>query len=275
MLSSRISSAPDSDRLGALRRGCPPRPRPRAPEASSLHQLDRPCLDRSGRLDVVVLDQCRIRQPHPVVLTAPTADGVLLQRAAAPASSCGCRGSAPWCPSTASTQRRVRVATPDRWQSRFSAVRSAVSRSRTGPVASSARRPAVPRAIGGVLLDFQPSGAGERRTRMRPPPARRPRRRRAGPGRRPSWSGPTVAGVVMSAPSARSSASARPTTCATVAGLRPASASACSTAGSIFTRSSGTASYGPRSLAQVVGNDAAVRAQPQFQVPDQASSRSG
>ncbi len=36
-------------------------------------------------------------------------------------------------PSTASTHRRVAVATPERWHSRFSAVRSAVSRARTGP----------------------------------------------------------------------------------------------------------------------------------------------
>ena len=36
-------------------------------------------------------------------------------------------------PRMVSVQIRVRVATPDRWVSRFSAVRSAVSRSRTGP----------------------------------------------------------------------------------------------------------------------------------------------
>ena len=44
-------------------------------------------------------------------------------------------------PDTASVHSRVRVATPDRWVSRLSAVRSAVSRSRTGPVAVSSTSP--------------------------------------------------------------------------------------------------------------------------------------
>ena len=49
-------------------------------------------------------------------------------------------------PSIASTQRRVRVATPDRWPSRFRAVRSAVSRSRIGPVTVASTSPGVTRA---------------------------------------------------------------------------------------------------------------------------------
>ena len=44
-------------------------------------------------------------------------------------------------PRMVSVQIRVRVATPDRWVSRFSAVRSAVSRSRTGPAALSSTSP--------------------------------------------------------------------------------------------------------------------------------------
>ena len=45
-------------------------------------------------------------------------------------------------PATASTQARVAVAIPDRWHTRFSAVRSAVSRPRTGARTASATSPA-------------------------------------------------------------------------------------------------------------------------------------
>ena len=49
-------------------------------------------------------------------------------------------------PSTASTQARVAVATPERWQTRLSAVRSAVSRPRTGARTASATSPAASRS---------------------------------------------------------------------------------------------------------------------------------
>ena len=45
-------------------------------------------------------------------------------------------------PATAATQRAVTVAMPDRWQRKFSAVRSAVSSPRTGPRRTIAGRPA-------------------------------------------------------------------------------------------------------------------------------------
>ena len=54
-------------------------------------------------------------------------------------------------PATASTQAAVAVATPDRWQSRFSAVRSAVSSPRTGPRTRSAGSPAASRVPSGRM----------------------------------------------------------------------------------------------------------------------------
>ncbi len=91
--------------------------------------------------DVVVLDERRVGEPHAVVGAAAAAHGVLLQRPQARAGLAGVE-DARSVPSTSSTQRRVTVATPDRWQSRFSAVRSAVSNARTSARADSRTSPA-------------------------------------------------------------------------------------------------------------------------------------
>ena len=82
-------------------------------------------------------------------------------------------------PATASTQWRVSVATPDRWPTRLSAVRSAVSSARVGPV-DGEHRPA--RLGGGAVvgvqrdLDRRPTDQVEDRGRDRDPGqhARRP-----------------------------------------------------------------------------------------------------
>ena len=57
-------------------------------------------------------------------------------------------------PSSASAHRRVSVATPDRWHSRLSAVRSAVSSDRVGAVTRATSSPgADPVAVGDEVLD--------------------------------------------------------------------------------------------------------------------------
>ena len=81
---------------------------------------------------------------------AAAAHRVLLQRPQPRHASCGCRGSARRCPrprrpSAGSAWRRR-----DRWPSRFSAVRSAVSRSRTGPRTVASTSPGSTRAPSAV-----------------------------------------------------------------------------------------------------------------------------
>jgi hypothetical protein len=68
-------------------------------------------------------------------------------------------------PSTASTQRRVAVATPERWQSRLSAVRSAVSRPRTGARTTSAGSPGTSREPSGNAESTSNPGTTSSRTR--------------------------------------------------------------------------------------------------------------
>ena len=70
----------------------------------------------AGREHVVVLDHRHVAEAEPVVDPAAAAHGVLLQRAAARAASCGCRSTRALVPSSASTQREVAVATPERWR---------------------------------------------------------------------------------------------------------------------------------------------------------------
>ncbi len=128
-------------------------------------------------------------------------------------------------PSTASTQRRVSVATPDRWQSRLSALRSAVSRARTGPRATRTASPTAAR---------RPSDVG---SSARPPttsstaiatgiPATTPAARGTNAAT-PRRSAGTVATEVTSTPPARSSASVRRASSSTAATSRPAAVSAC------------------------------------------------
>jgi hypothetical protein len=92
-------------------------------------------------------------------------------------------------PATASTQAAVAVATPDRWQSRFSAVRSAVRKLRTGarttraasPAASrspSARRASTGRPPSPRTASSTARAAGTRHTRA--PGRRTPRRHGVG-----------------------------------------------------------------------------------------------
>ena len=82
--------------------------------------------------EVVVLDQHEIGQRTAVVHAATGAHRRLLERRAARAASCGC-------PRSACGRRRrrrtgaSRYATPERWQRKFSAVRSPVSTERSGP----------------------------------------------------------------------------------------------------------------------------------------------
>jgi hypothetical protein len=54
-------------------------------------------------------------------------------------------------PATAATQAAVAVAIPDRWQRKFSAVRSAVSSPRTGPRTIIAGRPGISSPPSSVL----------------------------------------------------------------------------------------------------------------------------
>ena len=137
----------------------------------------------AGGDHVVVLDQRGVRQRHPVVGAAAAAHRVLLQRAQARQSSCGCPGRSRRCRRPRRPSGRSAVATPERWQSRFSAVRSADSSARVGPVtvpSTSPRRDPVAVRRGPRSARRRPP----RRRRRRPPGGRRARRPRGPPGRR-------------------------------------------------------------------------------------------
>ena len=81
----------------------------------------------AGRGDVVVLDQGRVAERHAVVDAAAAADGVLLQRPQARRGLAGVADRGAGARRRRPTHCRVSVATPERWPTRFRAVRSAVS----------------------------------------------------------------------------------------------------------------------------------------------------
>ena len=175
MLSSRTRSAPAVERLGAPGRACRTSTSTGSP-GNVARTASNAARDPAGRDDVVVLDQRRVRQRHPVVDAAAAAHRVLLQRAQPGRRLAGVADRGAGAGDRVDPARGSAVATPDRWQSRFSAVRSAVSRSRVGPVDGQQhvarrdprRRPATPR----VDVGAAPS-ADDRRTRPRRPAARR------------------------------------------------------------------------------------------------------
>ncbi len=122
----------------------------------------------------------------------------------------------------ASAQRRVSVATPDRWQSRLSIVRSAVSRPRTRPVTASTLSPGCTRAPSLPMRSTakSPSVATSSTARATGSPASTPACR----GRAsavPSRSKGTVATLVTSTPPSRSSSSAARASAKTETGSRP------------------------------------------------------
>ena len=85
--------------------------------------------------EVVVLDEDGVGQAAPVVGAPAGPDRRLLQGPEARAVSCGCRRiAARLRRRRRRRRRRVRVATPDRWPRKLSAVRSPVSTDRSGPV---------------------------------------------------------------------------------------------------------------------------------------------
>ena len=180
--------------LRLARRARPPPPRP--PASATWFSLIRIASSRPMRW----LLRRRRRRPRPS--RAP----------AAPASSCGCRGSSRRCPSTASTKRAVSVATPDRWPRKLSAVRSrGEQRSRRAgderDVARARRRATRPRGASGsklcgARLAKDLGGDVEPEEDARLPSGRSARRRPASAG--------TIASEVTS-PAPTSSASARAT----------------------------------------------------------------
>ncbi len=136
-------------------RRCRTRPRPATPGNAARTGREGGCATPPAASDVVVLHQRGVRQPHPVVDAAAAAHRVLLQRAQPRAWSCGCRGLGARCPPRR-RPRRGSVATPDRWQSRLSAVRSAVSSVRTGRWPSSTTSPAAdPVAVAATRIDVR------------------------------------------------------------------------------------------------------------------------
>ena len=76
-------------------------------------------------IDVVVLDQRGVAEAHPLVVPAAAAHRVLLQRAQARGGLAGVQHGRPGALDLVDPAARVSVATPERWQARFSAVRSA------------------------------------------------------------------------------------------------------------------------------------------------------
>ena len=137
--------------------------------------------------EVVVLDEHGVGERARWLVAAAGAHRRLLEGPQARAWSCGCRGPdrrvgrrGP-----ASTKRRVRVATPERWQRKLSAVRSAVRIERSGPVTSTTSRPAASVvAVGRHASRPRPSGRPRRKVSVaqaRPAstPSARARARRA------------------------------------------------------------------------------------------------
>ena len=147
MLSSSTIVAPGRDRLLAPARRGRTRPRPCVPATRAGARCDRVGDAEAG--EVVVLDQHEVGQRAAVVHAAPGAHRRLLDRAQPGQRLAGvpdpCRRSP-----AASTNRRVSVATPDRWHRKLSAVRS--------PVSTERKRPATPR---------RPWCRGRRRRRRR------------------------------------------------------------------------------------------------------------
>ena len=131
----------------------------------------------AGGDHVVVLDHRPVGEAEAVVDAAAAAHGVLLQARGRSAASCGCRAPAPGCRRARATQAAVAVATPERCEAKFSAVRSAVSSPRPGPDRASRRRPAPTRV---------PSATRSATDRRRPARSRRRARRRRGPATTPA-----------------------------------------------------------------------------------------
>ena len=178
---SSRKSAPAVDRLHA------PRPTVVTSTCTGTSGNARPdrrkaARDAAGREHVVVLDHGDVVQAHPLVGAAAGPHRVLLQRAQARAWSCGCPAPCAWCRPARRPRRRVWVATPDIRQSRFSAVRSAVSSARVGPVDGGQHVAAAhPVAVGGdrrhldvgrPALDGQSNTAGATASPATTPSAR-------------------------------------------------------------------------------------------------------
>jgi hypothetical protein len=85
----------------------------------------------AGRDDVVVLDHRPVARLNRW-LTPPPQRTAYFWRARQPAASCGCRAPGPGALEGVDPGA-VAVATPERWQAKLSAVRSAVSSPRVGP----------------------------------------------------------------------------------------------------------------------------------------------
>ena len=119
-------------------------------------------------------------------------------------------------PSSASAHCAVAVATPDRWHSRLSAVRSAVSRSRVRPVTVSRTSPRETRAPSPVTtaISASPSDTMSNTAAATGTPAVTPvpRATRSIVER---WSAGTVAAEVTSTPPSRSSATVARTSAST------------------------------------------------------------
>ena len=233
MLSSSTRSAPAVEHLARPARRVSHSTSTGTPGNALAHRLERR-RDAAGRDDVVVLDQRGVGQRHAVVDAAAAAHRVLLQRPQARAWSCGCRGCARRCRRPRRPSARVSVATPDRWHSRLSAVRSAVSSVAHRAVglehrvaratAGRRRRPSAPQLDAGH--DDVEDGHRDRRGR------RRRRRRGARTRAMPRRSAGTVATLVTSlaAVEVLGDGAARRGR-ATAAGSSPARASAAVVAG--------------------------------------------
>ena len=146
MLSSSTASTPIAQRLVEFREAC--RPRPRSSPCARRRVSPASTASRHASRDrpVVVLDQHRVVQAEAVIAATASAHGQLLERAQsrrrlARAHDAGRQ------PLRRTNDAARDVATPDRWPSRFSAVRSAVSSARAGPrslaMVAPRRRPAL------------------------------------------------------------------------------------------------------------------------------------
>ena len=96
-------------------------------------RLPHPACER----DVVVLHEHRVVEAHAVVAAAAGRDGLLLERAQARASSCGCRAPRRRCPRSGVDAARGERSRSRRGAARkLSATRSPVSRARASPSSS-------------------------------------------------------------------------------------------------------------------------------------------
>ena len=166
------------------------RPAPRAPRSARLGlDLDRQpgrgaarrctaAVTPPAAVDVVLLDQHHVEQAEAMRRPAARDDRGLLERRAASAWSCACRGSARPCPRSARRSARSASRRRDRRCRKFSAVRSAVRIAAAAPVDAQDRRPGLlPDALGREALDLDLAG----RSARTPPRRRRGRRRRPAP----------------------------------------------------------------------------------------------